>query len=151
MYQKVWDKIYYRFLLKIWDVISPIYNYRRLEWMWQRLTKGYDDTELWDLDSNITNYILPRLKGFRQLEHKGISNEYETLSHEESSKLNEKEGNEYFQRCVDTYNRDIDKMILSFELMKTDKWDTIEEYHKQEVIINEGLQLFIKNYRSLWY
>ncbi|MCQ2125604.1 MAG: hypothetical protein MJZ25_15625 [Fibrobacter sp.] len=33
-------------------------------WRKQRLERGFDDTELWNLDNTIMNFILPRLKAF---------------------------------------------------------------------------------------
>ena len=39
----------------------------RLEkWKSQRDERGFDDTELWNLDLTIANFILPRLKVFRE-------------------------------------------------------------------------------------
>lgn len=34
------------------------------EWKQQRMTRGFDDTELWNLDATIIRFILPRLKAF---------------------------------------------------------------------------------------
>lgn len=34
---------------------------------WQRLTKGYADEEIWNLDLTIAKFILPRLKAFRKM------------------------------------------------------------------------------------
>ena len=39
--------------------------YRRLiKWPWQRLTRGFDDRELWNLDMTIAKFVVPRLKEF---------------------------------------------------------------------------------------
>lgn len=44
--------------------ISPD-DERQILWAWQREFRGFDDTELWNLDNTITRFILPRLKAFR--------------------------------------------------------------------------------------
>lgn len=36
----------------------------RDEWKRQRLERGFDDTELWNLDTTIIRFVLPRLKAF---------------------------------------------------------------------------------------
>jgi len=37
---------------------------RHAKWLEQRLTRGFDDTELWNLDHTILQFIEPRLKAF---------------------------------------------------------------------------------------
>ena len=37
---------------------------REPEWKAQRLTRGFDDTEMWSLDCTIAEFIAPRLKVF---------------------------------------------------------------------------------------
>lgn len=39
---------------------------KRKEYKKQRLERGFDDTELWNLDSTILKFTLPRLKRFRE-------------------------------------------------------------------------------------
>ena len=44
-------------------VRAPLH--RKIKWFWQRITRGFDDTELWNFDSTIVSFILPRLIEFR--------------------------------------------------------------------------------------
>lgn len=39
---------------------------KRKEYKKQRLDRGFDDTELWNLDTTILKFTLPRLKRFRE-------------------------------------------------------------------------------------
>lgn len=39
---------------------------RQLTFYKQRIERGFDDTELWNLDSTILKFILPRLKAFKE-------------------------------------------------------------------------------------
>lgn len=39
---------------------------REPEWKAQRLTRGFDDTEMWSLDCTIAKFIAPRLKVFKE-------------------------------------------------------------------------------------
>lgn len=38
---------------------------RSIRHFWQRRTRGFDDSELWNLDDTFARWILPRLKAFR--------------------------------------------------------------------------------------
>lgn len=40
---------------------------RKIKYRKQRLQRGFDDTETWNLDSTILHFILPRLKRFKEL------------------------------------------------------------------------------------
>lgn len=44
---------------------------RQLLFLYQRLTRGFDDSETWSLDYHIAKFALPRFKRFRQV-YKGI-------------------------------------------------------------------------------
>lgn len=63
---EIWYKrIYYRYYYLISEHLAPRQLYRRLiKWPFQRLTRGFDDRELWNLDSTIAKFIVPRLKVF---------------------------------------------------------------------------------------
>ena len=100
------------------------FDSRHIKWLWQRLTRGFDNRELWNLDDTIVNFILPRLKEFKK-----INSEYPGC-------LTEQEWNEI-----------LDKIINSFQLLKKNEWINEKEDEK----INEGLLLFIKHLRDLWY
>ena len=38
---------------------------RQATWLDQRSTRGFDDTELWNLDTTIAKFILPRLQAYK--------------------------------------------------------------------------------------
>jgi hypothetical protein len=40
---------------------------RQLDFYKQRIEKGFDDSELWNLDTTILKFILPRLKVFKEI------------------------------------------------------------------------------------
>lgn len=47
----------------------PLDDDRHKLWRKQRLERGFDNTELWNLDSTILKFILPRLEEFRKNLH----------------------------------------------------------------------------------
>ena len=89
----------------------------------QRLTRGFDDSELWSLDHTIVNFILPRLKRFRE-NHCGFPFQFD---------------------CDDQWNNILDKIITALELYSKD--DTNKDQDQQ---IEEGLDLLRKYFRTLW-
>lgn len=99
---------------------SPLYAKQREE-------RGWDDTEVWNLDYSISSFILPRLKVFRKIHHGHPSN------------LSENEWEEY-----------LDKMILAFELNLSYEDLASDDLEEKESEIKEGLALFAEYFNQLW-
>lgn len=116
------------------------------KYMRQRLTRGFDDTELWDLGMTIARFTLPRLKEYR----KHINGYPATVS------------------SFEEWTKILDKIIWSLEVIKDD-WDyessvpfkpdmtddehaayekSMKEYNDK---VQEGLDLFGKHFGALWW
>ena len=97
---------------------------------YQKLTRGYSDDELWNLDATFVDWILPRLKAFK--EH-NIAYPIDLSSKEK-------------------WDEELDTMIKAFEYYKIDPFDVDKkERKKQDKIINKGFQLFGKRIHNLWW
>lgn len=101
---------------------------RSIKLLYQRLTRGFDDSSTWSLDIHLAGLILPRLKRFKELNTHAYPN---GLTPEEWSEI-------------------LGKMIYSFEFTVSDdkmfgKFNE-EEYEK----CKEGLRLFGQYFHSLW-
>jgi hypothetical protein len=109
----------YRFIHKPWK--------RSLRFFFQRITRGYDDSETWNLDCRLAEYILPRLKRFRQ-----INPCYPTDTPEEWDQI-------------------LDQMIFAFEWYASDvcERDNINDETYQKV--QRGMALFAEYYGALWW
>lgn len=100
--------------LKIW-----------LKYKWQRITRGFSDKELWNLDITIAKFIYPRLERLIDYQH-GYPAEF-----------TEEEWNEVLKR-----------MIRAFKIISSDDfWDMDVE---KKCVIESGLDFFRKHYFSLW-
>lgn len=88
----------------------------------QRLKRGFDSSELWNLNNTITGFILPRLKAFRD----------ETVSYPDGM-------------TRDEWESILDEMIVAFELLEKDNCDS--DFNKK---IEHGLNIFVKYFRGLW-
>lgn len=99
---------------------------RDIRFFYQRLTRGWDDSETWSLDASLPHVILPRLKRFKEITI-GVPGD---LSKEEWEQI-------------------LDKMIAAFEFAGSEaRWTApASEFEKHQ----EGLDLFAKHYFGLWW
>lgn len=99
---------------------------RAAKFWWQRRTRGWDDSELWNLDHSLAKLILPRLRAFEQITPCYPAD----ISPEQ-------------------WHADLRIMIASFEVIASDNyWDI--RTAEQEAELQRGLDLFAKWYRALW-
>ena len=108
--------------MKIWKKWK-----RSLRFLYQRLIRGWDDSQTWSLDHSLGKLILPRLKRFKEVNN-GIP---DLLSEAEWDAI-------------------LDKMIAAFDFAASEeRWNaTSEEYAEHQ----EGLELFAKYYFAhLWW
>ena len=94
----------------------------------QRLKRGFDDTELWNLDNTICEFIIPRLKRFREItegSYPGWCNSWEE------------------------WVVIIDRMIKAFENILDDKITPDDK--ERNMIIDKGLKEFTEHIYSLWH
>ena len=94
---------------------------RQSKWREQRKKRGFDDTELWNLDSTIAKFVLPRLKAFKKLK-----------------------GGRPYELSNDEWDDILDKMICSFSIIAKDSINADYELYQ------EGLDLFAKYFGYLW-
>ena len=95
----------------------------------QRVERGFDDSELWNLDYTIASFVLPRLKRFKEL-----NTGYPATLTE------------------DSWDKILDTMIEAFELKVNDSDDrTLEEDKIVDKKMQEGFKLFGKYFLHLWW
>lgn len=100
---------------------------RQRRFFWQRLTRGWDDSETWSLDGPLAKLIAPRLRRFTELRGGHPS----SMTEEEWATI-------------------LDKMVTSFE------WYASEDRYGPNEFENikkhqEGIDLFAKYYAGLWW
>ena len=97
---------------------------RRIKFCYQRLTRGFDDSELWSLDVTIAEFILPRLRVFRDY-HNGYPHELDS----------------------NQWDSTIATMVEAFEHVVSDDYYSLENYKEK---VEPGLKLFAKYFCNLW-
>jgi len=100
---------------------------RSLLFLYQKLTRGWSDKDTWNLDATIAKFTLPRLLRFRELEIGYV----EPLTETE-------------------WDATLSKMIRAMELVIYDSEGAVlnDDMEKE---ISEGLELFGKYFRYLWW
>jgi CRISPR/Cas system CSM-associated protein Csm2 small subunit len=83
------------------------------EYKKQRIKRGFDDTECWNLDTTILQFVLPRLKRFRECTI-GYPSEFESL--------------ENWTECLDKMIDNIDKIIKSEEDADYEGFELFKKY-----------------------
>lgn len=96
---------------------------------YQKITRGFTDEELWNLDCTFIDWIIPRLKVFKK---KTTGYPCDINSPEEWDEI-------------------LDKIIKSFELYKDDSEFDLESIKKNNEIIKEGFKLFAERIHNLWW
>lgn len=137
----------------IWMLISfrtsPLYFSKKnlkgsFKRILQNIIRGWNNSDIWNLDGTICKFILPRLKEYR----KNIRS-YPTCIIANSSSsdgYNEEE----FKFNVLKWKGIIDKMIFSFEEYLTVGYSIGNKRNEKDKQISEGLQLFAKYFQCLW-
>jgi hypothetical protein len=100
---------------------------RKLKHMTQLVTRGFSDEDLWNLDQTIANFVLPRLKAFKEFTHaypQGMT--------------------------VEEWNTTMDKMIWSFDFKVNHWYDDAMHTEENTEKYNEGMDLFRKYFDNLW-
>ena len=101
---------------------------REFKYAYQYVTRGFSDKETWSLDMTMAEYILPRLRRFKEL-HDGYPHDLDE------------------EKWIEV----IDTMIKAFEIssnqFNADAMPTVEEYKTMQI----GLDNFAKYYMNLWW
>lgn len=97
---------------------------RSIKFWWQRLTRGWDDSDTWSLDMTIAEFILPRLKKYREV-NKGIP----------------------YTFTKETWNAALDEMIYYMTCIANRYEDIDIDWDRAEI----GKALFFKYFEDLWW
>jgi len=140
-----WYKgIYYGCHYLALEYLSPYQLHRRLiRWPLQRLTRGFDDRELWNLDSTIAKLIVPRLKVFIK---QSLRYGYPSVLEEDGKSGHEK------------WDAILAEMLWSFEYALASYGEDWDDYPRkdrkaQEILSDRyksGMKLFSKYCENLW-
>lgn len=108
----------------------------------QRLKHGFDDTELYNLDVTIAQFVLPRLKRFKE------------LSKAYPGYLTEDEWSDILDKIIFAFEITIDCVEYTgvcAELENLPFKEFKEKWKEYDAKRTEGLKLFAEHYNNLWW
>lgn len=120
----------------------------------RRMKMEFHDYDVWGLDHTLSMIIPPLLRKLKEKKH-GIPGDM--VEHQDDGDYSD----EAFAAGEAKWDAIMDKMILAFELVRDeDEWEEtldikkldayIAESNARRAVVDEGLQLFAKYFRSLW-
>ena len=116
---------------------------------WQRVFRGYDDRYWWGHFHEHSRITLEALKTFRA-KHMGSPSQF--FGFDSTNEQGHAQWDEILDKMIAGFQAsiDMDDVYITNEAGEYDSKATQKEYKRLEKIQNEGLQLYIKHYRSLW-
>lgn len=106
--------------------------YRDIRFFFQRLVRGWDDSETFSLDHSLAKLIAPRLRRFRDVTI-GTPGMFE--------------GSEGGR---EKWLAELDSMVKAFEFYASDEYFECNDQEKLEDT-NKAIELFAKRYGALWW
>ena len=101
---------------------------RSVKYLFQRIFRGWDDSETWSLDCTIAEFVLPRLKRFKEL-NIGFPHRIES---------------------PEKWDEILDKMIFALDKV-TKQFDDEDWTEEDQRKIRWGLIAFGNYFRDLWW
>lgn len=98
---------------------------RNLKHLYQKITRGFGDNQLWSLDYNLAKIIYPRLKAFKEYKRMGYPSDLKPNAWEDM----------------------LDDMVFAFKDILDDDIGFDEEKYKRR---EKGLRLFYERFGDLW-
>ena len=127
-----------------WD--SP--RSRWLRFWWQRRTRGFDEEELWGLNSNIVDFLLPRLRAFREESPVVPISFLREAGWELDLTKEAKQGTRGFAEA--RWEETLDKMIGALEIYQ-ERDGLLMDADGSQQKFDEGWKLFHEHFHQLWW
>lgn len=105
-----------------WYLIKRWFRYTK-----QKLTRGFSDKDLWNLDVTIAEFIRPRLVAFKKYSG-GLPCDYTEAE----------------------WHDKLDRMILAFEDIEEQRMFSAEWSEDRQKETDEGLKIFAQHFQTLW-
>jgi hypothetical protein len=151
---KPWYVDLYYFLYRLF-YYKPLCFLREVKYSFQRLRRGYSDSDLWNLDVTLAEFIYPRVKAFRDKYAKNPFYEKPKDLSDQEIGLPVRDGSGNF--TVQTYTEKewlevLDKIVFAFERTAKEFDCSLPplEAEEEQRRVAEGLQLFVRHLHHLW-
>ena len=117
-------------------------------------TEEIEGSELWSLDATLTDYILPRIKAFRNMKRHGYpvlgKNMAEVATDNSDDDDKDSLDDEFHEAEWENILFDIEKGFEAHKMIGGANFSTHVEEESAEETMQKGLQLFAEHYGHLW-
>lgn len=162
----IFERVYFWF----YRTFGFLFRIRTYKFIYQKLTKGFSDQDLWGLSSHISELIYPRIKAFRKMKKMSVPFFEDDQWTDEGFPLPREDGIDPMKR----WNEILDNIVFAFRydlyeenlLSKKDREDFEKKYgipydydifalneevfNKLQEKYKEGMRLFAVYYNDLW-
>ena len=128
-----------------WD--SP--RSRWLRFWWQRRTRGFDEPELWGLNSNIVDFLLPRLRAFREESPVVPVSAWRAVGAEDLG-WSKEELQRFEGPAREHWETILDKIIGALEIYQ-ERDGLLMDTDGSQQKFDEGWELFHEHFHQLWW
>lgn len=119
-------------------------NYKKFKK--QREVRGFDNTELWNLDVAIAKFIAPRLKAYILHKDTGVPQSLISDVGFPGANYTPYENSDDHNVILAQWNDKLQKMLGFFEFVASEK----ETTDRMPNDLKEGMKLFAEHYSDLW-
>ncbi len=148
-------------MIHLHRILYTISDYKfRIKMFLQKTFRGYSDIQIWNLDHAIVEFVLPKLKLFKEKYGDATIPGCFFSDYNDTQKLTTEESKERDVKYSAEWQDKLQSMIEAFELIKREDdhfdIDYVDGHFSQELfeanekIINEGLMNFAIYFRALW-
>jgi len=132
----------------------------KLKGLWQRLTRGWDDSEAWNFNDTFLKWVVPRLKRLKEIEH-GYINDTLLEAYNEINGTEYKDSfcivgidisDEVDELAFEKWQKILTEMIFGFEAAQQEMYN-IDMNDKESHIVqalDKSFELFVKYFDKLW-
>jgi hypothetical protein len=120
---------------------------RYLEQKKQLDERGFSDSETWNLDAVMTEFILPRLKRFIEVRDGSFPSEF---IEDDEDELDGDAADASHARSLKKWHEVLDAMVDAFEIHNDDSFGGDTDMGEKMKKMKSGLRLFAKYYCYLW-
>jgi ABC-type glycerol-3-phosphate transport system substrate-binding protein len=105
---------------------------RDIKYFFQRIIRGFDDSETWSLDITFAKWVVPRLKRFKIVNN--------AFPHD----MTEESWDNLIDNMIDNFQYFVDFNNEKIEFSQENEIEALEKF-------NEGMLLFCKHIRNIWW
>lgn len=139
----------YYILTHPWEILDEWF--RQIEWAWQRVFRGWDDTAVWSIDWYLSKQIPQLIRRLKETQHGTPNSMWEGMTPIDENFNYSKEDDEIaYKKWADILDGIAEGFEASLKIQEECLWANDPEYAELDAKFERGFDLFRKYYHNLW-